>query len=111
MSKGIQAIQAERDSQPARGFTPRLDATYTNNQLVDAAEAYIYCATGDEDLGRQAWPWNQDLLHLNTSSSSLAKAGAMIAAEIDRRFAAGECHDTDFGHPFPEEEPKRRKFE
>lgn len=100
MSKGMQAIQGEKDSQKTRGFTPEHDAKYTKNELLDAAEAHIYAATGDEDLAKSAWPWEESLFRLNTTHSSLAKAGALIAAELDRRFAAGECTESDFGHPY-----------
>lgn len=107
MSKGIEAIQAERNSQPVRGYTTEHDAKYTKNELLLAAEAHLYYGEDPEapDIAQQAWPWDPELFHLNTPVSSLAKAGALIAAEIDRRFAAGECSESDFGFPFPEEMP------
>lgn len=113
MSKGIEAIQAERYSQLNGPYTPEHDAKYTKHELLLAAEAHLYYGEDPEAPGiaKKAWPWDPELLHLNTPVSSLAKAGALIAAEIDRRFAAGECKETDFGHPFPEPAPVRKKFE
>lgn len=105
MSKGLEAIQAERDSQPPRGYTEEHDAQYTDGELIDAAVSYIAAAEGFPEEAMDSWPWDIRLLHINTSASSLAKAGALIAAELDRRFAAGECAESDFGHPFREEMP------
>lgn len=103
MSKGIEAITGERASQLSRGYTLAHDAKYTNNELSVAAEAHLAAAMGDEQDARDLWPFDLEFFRLNTTSSSLAKAGALLAAEIDRRFAAGECTESDFGHPFPRE--------
>ena len=50
-SKGLDAIAGERNSQLSGRYTPEHDAKYTGNQLVYAAEAHIFAATGDQDLG------------------------------------------------------------
>lgn len=103
MFNGIEAIKGERDSQLSRGFDKEHDARHTAYQLVDAAVAHIDAYQGLEEEAREEWPFPIQFFHLNTPVSSLAKAGALIAAEIDRRIAAGECKETDFGHPFPKE--------
>lgn len=102
MFNGIEAIKGERDSQLSRGFDQEHDSNYINDELLDAAVAHINAAAGDP-TAHSVWPFGKDNFHLNTPVSSLAKAGALIAAEIDRRIAAGECKETDFGHPFPKE--------
>lgn len=105
MFNGIEAIKGERESQPGRGYTKEHDAKHTGNELIYAAEAHLAAAEGSIDEAMELWPvaWDWSKLHINTPVSSLAKAGALIAAEIDRRIAAGECKETDFGHPFPKE--------
>lgn len=102
MSKGMQAIQGEYDH--AQEKYGENDKKHTKDQLIYAAEAHIYAADGETDLAMEAWPWAKNLFHVNTPSSSLAKAAGLLASELDRRFAAGECKDSDFGHPYKFEE-------
>lgn len=71
MKSGLQLISEERERQrgPQHAFTEAHDDAHTDGQLVDLAEQYLHDADpGDiQRYGRQ-----------------LAKAGAAIAAEIDR---------------------------
>ena len=105
MTKGMQAINNERESQFTRGYDAVNDANYKNGELLHAAEAHLIWGTGDGDAleAQDVWPFAPIYLHLNTPTSSLAKAGALIAAEIDRRFAAGECTESDFAFMFDKE--------
>ena len=95
---GIERIAAERRRQiEEEGFTAERDATNTDGQLAQAA-AY-YCVTSpQEDHQEDAcfnvesnWPvsWHSDGMKrtemYQPSDRDLEKAGALIAAELDRR--------------------------
>lgn len=71
MKSGIQLISEERERQrgPQFAFTEAHDAAHTDGQLVDLAEQYLH----DADPG-----------DIQAYGRNLAKAGAAIAAEIDR---------------------------
>jgi hypothetical protein len=91
MNTGVKLINHERQSQFGRGFNLAHDKKYTNNELLNAADAHLEIVeTGDIDFAREIWPFPVETFRLNLPISSLAKAGALIAAEIDRRIAAGE---------------------
>lgn len=108
-SKGMQAIGAERQSQIDRGYDEGHDALYTHNELLDAADAYQEAALGDMNMAVELWPNSWDLFRFrpNSKASSLAKAAALIAAEIDRGLATGEYKESDFAFPF---EPSVREL-
>jgi hypothetical protein len=89
-STGMDLIRDERESHFVQGYDARNDAKYTAGELTDAADAHLAAAVGYPNLGRGVWPFAKDKFRLNTPISSLAKAGSLIAAEIDRRIAAGE---------------------
>lgn len=98
---GIDLIEAARDSQVERGYTPEHDTEHTRSELAKAAFAYLHLCrlqlnrplrTQDIIDAKDAyWPWPDGW---NPSASdpikNLAKAGALIAAEIDRLLAAKE---------------------
>ena len=97
MSKtGIDLIAAERARQVSvAGYTPEHDAQHTWGELGQAA-AY-YCARGPKEwLETAVFPASWDLDSAKRQGFSvpttcdLIKAGALIAAEIDRRLADGE---------------------
>ena len=81
---GADLIAAERQRQiHGEGWTPEHDADHDRGELADAAHCYlsIYCEV-PSDAG---WPWeptqwkpSDDPVH------NLVRAGALIAAEIDR---------------------------
>lgn len=98
-SVGMHQIAAERMSQLDRGYDDGHDAKHVNGELIAAADAYLDAFDGEPQLAEAVWPFDPSSLHINSPVSSLAKAGALIAAEIDRRWAAGECKESDFGHP------------
>ena len=93
---GVQRIAAERRRQiEVKGWTAEHDTEHGCCQLLDAAICYAGVAGSqvlDEDGGQEAmegileeWPW--DRVWWKPSADpvrNLTKAGALIAAEIDR---------------------------
>lgn len=89
---GAELIAQERAEQQERhGYTPDSDRQYDGHELTDAAQSYVLAAVWAEREGApleappSEWPWedrfwkpSDDPVH------NLAKAGALIAAEIDR---------------------------
>ena len=83
---GVEIIATERKRQiENEGFSAQRDSQYVNNELPDEAICYLV----DPDLrDAQAFPWPWDKAWWKPSPENrireLAKAGALIAAEIDR---------------------------
>lgn len=74
---GIDLIAAERERQVSvEGWTPEHDDMHAHGELATAAVGYI---TGDSDKFPISWPFKS-----TTPVRDLTKAGALIAAEIDR---------------------------
>lgn len=90
MSKGIELIAAERQRQIEKeGFTAKNDDNWEAGELALAGACYAVANTpyyvADELLGEEAWPWEeQDYKPSEDRIKNLVKAGALIAAEIDR---------------------------
>jgi hypothetical protein len=91
---GIELIAAERQRQiDVEGWSPDHDADWEDGQLGQAAEAYRLAATGMLK-GSTAkawktpppiWPWDRRWWKPSDDPvCNLVKAGALIAAEIDR---------------------------
>lgn len=98
MKTGIQTIAEERERQVTEeGWEPSHDDNHQSGELADAAMAYAYAA-GDQARGQSLeylkslvpacevrWPWeDQWWKPSDDPRRNLAKAGALIAAEIDR---------------------------
>ena len=92
MKTGIELIAAERERQiAAEGWTPEHDDQYRDSELTAAAECYMTAAAILDQKGcgyddcQAHWPFDA---HWWKPSSdpirNLEKAGALIAAEIDR---------------------------
>lgn len=86
---GVGLIAAERTRQIAEeGWTPAHDAEHGYGVLADAARAYALAAVApgfDHDNPPQAWPWDEGWWKPSDDPvRNLVKAGALIAAEIDR---------------------------
>jgi hypothetical protein len=83
---GITLIHEERTRQvQGEGYTAERDDEYVDQELVSAALAYA-CA-GDYHQGDTAidfWPWDAPFKPSDDPVRNLVKAGALIAAEIDR---------------------------
>lgn len=93
---GIERMAAERQRQiDAEGWTPEHDDEHVLGELRDAARAYLYVARPSADLrialapwayiAPPWWPWHPDWWKPSDDPiRNLEKAGALIAAEIDR---------------------------
>lgn len=96
---GAQRIAAERRRQiEVEGYTPEHDAEH-DGDLIAAAKAYATAAYGVINADAD-WPWNYNYRGINADAywpwdyaswkpsadpvRNLEKAGALIAAEIDR---------------------------
>lgn len=89
-SPGSSLIADERRrQQEGEGFDAKHDDVYVNDELACAAYCYLQAVVSKAPQGLQPWrwPWSRswwkpckdDPIH------NLVKAGALIAAEIDRR--------------------------
>ena len=79
---GIELIAEERQRQiTAEGWTPEHDDEHDNEQLAQAAACY---AMPPRLRGPLPWPWDADWWKPGDRIRELTKAGALIAAEIDR---------------------------
>lgn len=91
-SAGVKAIADERARQvSAEGWTPEHDDEHPSGQLAAAGACYAFAASeqakGDDTLRRVPtiyWPWSSDWWKPKDQRRNLVRAGALIAAEIDR---------------------------
>ena len=75
---GAALIAAERQRQiNAEGYDPSHDDAHNDDSLAIAAVAYALSAP-------DWWPWGTESFKPGDRLRELAKAGALIAAEIDR---------------------------
>lgn len=103
LTNGVELIAAERQRQiKAEGWTTEHDDIHTRGELRMAAESYLsaieYQPAGDDHNGvfdrvegrvrtkpPREWPWNpSDWKPSDDQVRNLVKAGALIAAEIER---------------------------
>jgi len=90
---GLEMIAAERKRQiEVEGWTPEHDAEHVFGEMTLAAICYAedaklndYCPSAP-----QKWPWAREWWKPASPIRMLVKAGALLAAEIDRRLACGE---------------------
>lgn len=87
-SRGAALIAAERARQiEVEGWTPEHDAGHRDGALGWAAEAYLHhanCDRPDWDPAPGEWPWAESDWKPTTLVRNFVKAGALIAAELDR---------------------------
>ncbi len=89
---GIESIAAERQRQiEAEGWTPEHDDEHDRGELAGAAATYaLYRSHVDPvhlmgaDVLAMAWPFEAAWWKPRDHRSDLVRAGALIAAEIDR---------------------------
>ena len=85
---GVEMMEAERERQVrAEGWTAEHDAEHEGQELVEAAKSYLAAATDErfQDLIPPNWPWEIEWYKPSPDPvRNLVKAGALIAAEIDR---------------------------
>lgn len=84
----ITDIIAERQRQQSvEGWTPKNDDIYKSGTLSTAAACYVaraFSTPAYKETIPQAWPWSPDWWKPTTPRRDLVKAGALIAAEIER---------------------------
>lgn len=90
---GIKAIAAERQRQVDKeGWTPAHDADHNECELAFAGAVYALSGAADSHLKndarqaaiRELWPFTNHWFKATGGREDLVKAGALIAAEIDR---------------------------
>lgn len=82
---GIKLIAQERQRQiEVEGFTEQGDEEYDFNQLKDAAVAYLLAIKEPLFACDEYWPWDKEYFKPKDYKSNLVRAGALIAAELDR---------------------------
>ncbi len=93
---GIELIAAERQRQiEVEGYAPEHDDTHVKGEIAQAASVMASLAafqsehghltTGKKYTSEKHWPWqSQTFKPSDDAIRNLAKAGALIAAEIDR---------------------------
>ena len=90
MKTGIEQITEERVKQIAKyGYTAYHDIGYKNKELLFAALAYLKKAIGEDNTliatySIEDWPFDAKYWHDEGYVENLKKAGAFIAAELDR---------------------------
>lgn len=100
MKTGIELIADERQRQVEKeGWTPEHDDAHIRNELPLAAKSYLWhviargwvCETEDlkstyktERADSYCWPWDESWWKPKNPVQDLVRAGALIAAEIDR---------------------------
>lgn len=81
--EGIKLIALERQRHRIeKGWTDEHDDTHVGGELVKAATSYIMANSGCRRVSPTGWPW--EIKSADTTIGNLVKAGALIAAEIDR---------------------------
>lgn len=90
-SYGVALIAEERQRQvDVEGFTPEHDADHAEQDLVEAAVCYALAYRSDDppfagDPAGIRWPWDASWWKPSDDPvRNLVKAGALIAAEVDR---------------------------
>lgn len=93
MTQGASLIMQERIRQIAdEGFALEHDDQHMEGELVQAAVRY---AAGHqlnvdlESVAMASWPWDESSYKPSTPIRDLIKAGALIAAEVDRLIREG----------------------
>lgn len=89
MKTGIELIAEERQRQiTAEGWTAAHDDDHDSCELAKAAAWYALPSNWREHIAKRGiiplWPWTEDAKPGPDRVRELTKAGALIAAEIDR---------------------------
>jgi hypothetical protein len=84
---GVEMIAAERERQVnSEGWDASHDDEHDSGELTEAAIAYAEASQWEEHEGTPVnWPWDEKWWKPSPDPiRNLTKAGALIAAEIDR---------------------------
>lgn len=65
-------------------YNARHDNNEQDGTLEKAAMAYLYSSVGNRKEGMKVWPWCLPFFKPKTQVRDLVRAGALIAAAIDR---------------------------
>jgi hypothetical protein len=87
MTGGVLRIAAARQRQiEEKGYTPERDRLYVHQELLAAAICYAHNCGQFKGGAPRNWPWRAEYWKPTPGDAinDLAKAGALIAAEIDR---------------------------
>ena len=86
MKNGVELIADERIRQiEEEGWTAEHDSKYRDESLVKAAKCYIDADSTNRSYVPVTWPWGYEWWKPSGDRiRDLTKAGALIAAEIDR---------------------------
>jgi hypothetical protein len=88
---GLDLIAAERQRQIEKGYDAEHDDLHDSFTLPRASVAFLYAAKGMAVAAAGFWPWPLNPLNPKlTPIELLTRAGAMVAAEIDRRLREEE---------------------
>lgn len=82
---GADLIAAERKRQIEIGYSASHDHQHLESEFMRAAMAYLYAAMGRNEDARDAWCWDESCFKPKDIARNLVKAGALIAAAIDRQ--------------------------
>ena len=88
MKTGVELIAEERERQiNGEGYTAEHDAQHTDGSMATAGAAYALHLRGAGVFSTPLiWPWEREAWKPSDDPiRNLQKAGALIAAEIDRR--------------------------
>lgn len=100
-TRGCADIAAERQRQiNEEGWTAERDDHYSHGKLASAGLCYVYAGIfgpHDRDAGfvQRYWPWHSQWWKPSDTRRNLVKAGALVAAEIDRLDRASALPSTD----------------
>ena len=84
-SIGIELIAKEREKQIfEKGYTFGSDAQHNDQSLLGAAVCYAEKTLMPGQKTVYNWPWSRESFKPTSDIRNLVKAGALIAAEIDR---------------------------
>lgn len=83
--KGIDLIRQEREKQISKhNYDRKHDLSHKNKELLYGALAYLKSAMYGNAVGKEDWPFENQYWHPEGYIDCLKKAGAFIAAELDR---------------------------
>ena len=82
MKTGIEQIAEEQLKQISK--YDNINTNLNNKKLLFGALSYLNAAIYGESVGNEDWPFEQIYWHYEGYIESLKKAGAFIAAELDR---------------------------
>ena len=91
MKTGVELISEERKRQIEKeGYSLEHDANHNVNEFTFAAMAYLAC-NFPNNAANEMWPWELEYWKPKDLRKNLIRAGALIAAALDR---LGDENDT-----------------